>query len=60
MIASDWVVVVVLGDVCGGGHEFVEDPQVRATLVGGDLDRRRLGSGSALLRSVGPGNGRAR
>jgi hypothetical protein len=39
MIAFDRVVGIVLRVVRGGGDQFVEDPQVRAGLVGGHLDR---------------------
>jgi hypothetical protein len=41
MIAFDRVVVVLLGHVCGGGDQVVENPQVWAGLVGGHFDRRR-------------------
>ena len=55
MIGFDTVVAVLLGDVRCRRDQFVEDPQVRAGLVGGDLDRRRAvpqGAGEEAGRAV--------
>jgi hypothetical protein len=41
MIGLYPVVAVLLGEVRGGRDQLVEDPQVRAGLVGGHLDRHR-------------------
>ena len=41
VIGFDAVVAVLLGDVGRGRDQFGQDPQVRAGLVSGHLDRRR-------------------
>jgi hypothetical protein len=47
MISFDTIVGVLLGDVRGCRNQFVQHPQVRAGLIGGDLHRR----GPILQRS---------
>ncbi len=41
MVGFDRVVSVLLGDMAGGGYQFVEYPRVGSRLIGGDLDRGR-------------------
>ena len=41
MVGFDPIVGVLLGDVCCGRGQFIENPQVCAGSVGGHLDRRR-------------------